>query len=162
MQARLKSTALALLIGAAGAAAHAQSPRERQELVDAVRAGTLMHGEAESQRPDTMLRSRPRAEVRAELDVAQRNGETLAAGESGLPLNEVNPRAYPARAVVASRSRAEVKAEVREAARDGGLLASGELALPLNRLHQQGYAYREPMRAVAVMPAASAPIAMAR
>jgi len=164
MQARLTSTALALLIGAACAGAHAQSARERQELIDAVRAGTLMHGEAEARQatPDAAMHARSRADVRTDLDRALRNGDMLAAGEAGLPLNAVSPWLYPEKAVVAGRSRAEVVAEVRQAARDGGLLASGELALPLNQLHQQGYASYKPMLAEAPASPASAPMAMAR
>ena len=103
-----------------------------------------------------------RSRVIADLAEAQANGDMLAAGEIGLRLNEVSPRLYPSKAIVAGKSRAEVNAEVREAIRNGDLVASGELGLPLNQVHPQAYAHREPMRADAATPAASAPLAMAR
>lgn len=102
-----------------------------------------------------------RSSVIADLAQAQANGDTLAAGEIGLPLNEVSPRLYPSKVAIASRSRADVKAEVREAVRDGGLLASGEVGLPLNQVHPRAYAHRESMRADALTPSGSTPMAMA-
>jgi len=140
MQSRFTLTALALLIGAGCAAANAQSKtREqlRQELVDAVRDGSLMRGEfaPRESMPGVTMHGRSRAEVQAELAAAQRSGDMLAAGESSQKLNELNPSRYPQPTTPAGKTRAQVLAELADARRSGDLLAAGESGLPQRELH---------------------------
>lgn len=59
-----------------------------------------------------------REQVRAELAQAQRNGDVLAAGEAGLPQNQVNPAAFGAQAATAG-SRDTVQAELAQYRRAG-------------------------------------------
>jgi hypothetical protein len=59
-----------------------------------------------------------RDQVRAELAQAQRNGDLLAAGEAGLPQNQVNPAAYGAQPA-AGVSREAVQAELAQYRREG-------------------------------------------
>jgi Domain of unknown function (DUF4148) len=67
-----------------------------------------------------------RAQVEAELATAQRNGDMLVPGDSGLKEKDVTPGLYPATPVVAGKSRAQVEAETLAARRNGTLLeASG-------------------------------------
>ncbi|HVO06939.1 MAG TPA: DUF4148 domain-containing protein [Burkholderiaceae bacterium] len=138
MQSRFTLTALALLIGASCAATQAQTREQtRQELADAVRAGTLMRGEIDPRDAMTgaVAHGRSRADVRAELDAAQRNGDMLAAGESGRKLNELNPSRDLRETVLAGKTRAQVLAELAEARRNGDLLVAGESGLTQREVH---------------------------
>jgi hypothetical protein len=133
----------ALLIAAISAGAQAQSSMSktrdevRQELVAAVRDGTIPRGELGSPMPITT--GRTRAEVRAEFDAARQNGDLLAAGESSLKLNQLQPTQYPRPTVVAGNTRARVLAELAEAQRTGEMLAAGEVGLKLHELHPGAY-----------------------
>ena len=62
-----------------------------------------------------------REQVRAELAAAQRNGDVLASGDSGLTLRELNPGRYPAQQAAPSKTRAQVVAELQEARRAGDI-----------------------------------------
>ena len=55
--------------------------------------------------------AKTRDQVRADFLNAQRNGDLLADGESGLTQRQVNPQAYPA-VVAQTRTRAQVQAEL--------------------------------------------------
>lgn len=168
MQSRFTSTALALLIAAVCAGAHAQSrTREevRKELADAMREGNMLRGEvvARQQLPgaESAMSRRTRDDVSAELEAAQRSGDMLAAGESSQKLNELYPSRYPQHPMVAGKTRAQVVAELAEAHRNGELLASGELSLTQRELHPAMYPGAAlPM--VAGAPAAAAMSASAR
>jgi len=133
------ATCAALLIAAVSAGAQAQSSMSktrdevRQELVAAVRDGTIPRGELGSPLP--IATGRARAEVRAELAAARQNGDLLTAGESALKLNELQPTQYPQPTVVAGKTRAQVLAELAEARRSGDMVAAGESGLKLNELH---------------------------
>ena len=67
-----------------------------------------------------------RAQVVAELRDAQRSGDVIAAGETGLKLNELYPQRYPHGAAAPGRSRADVQRELAQAMQDGTLIAAGE------------------------------------
>lgn len=71
------------------------------------------------------------AQVRAELAAAIRSGNVLAAGEIGLPLNQVHPHRYPAPTQVPGKPRGEVKADLAEALRTGNI-TFGESSLNRN------------------------------
>ena len=144
MKSRFATTALALLIGVACAAAHAQTKtREqvRQELADAVRDGSLMRGEVESRgaMPGAMTNGRTRTEVQAELAAAQRSGDMLAAGEAGQRANELYPSRDAQQSMLAGKTRAQVLAELAEAQRSGDLLVAGESSLTQRELHPRLY-----------------------
>ena len=83
--------------------------------------------------------SKTREQVRAELIQAQRNGDMLAAGESGLTLREQNPGEYPAAQMLAGKTRAQVTAELAEALRTGDVMAGGDSGAKLNELAPQRY-----------------------
>jgi len=132
------------LIAAASAGAQAQTPmgktREeaRQELIGAVRNGTLPHGEAmgdSNALKQPAMAARSRVDVVAELDAARRNGDVLASGDSPLTLNELHPSLYPQQPVMAAKTRAQVLAELAEAQRSGDLVAAGESGMKLNEIH---------------------------
>jgi len=164
MQSRFTLTALALLIGAACAATQAQTREQtRQELAEAVRAGTLMRGEIDPRAAITSstAHGRSRADVRAELDAAQRSGDMLAAGESGLKLSEVSPTRDRHETVLAGKTRAQVLAELAEARRNGELLVAGESGLTQREVHPQ-MAPRAAASMVAGAPAGAAMSASAR
>lgn len=80
-----------------------------------------------------------RAQVRAELADAKRDGDVLAAGERGITLRELNPQRY-AQQAVSAKSRAQVVAELSAARRDGDLLASGDAAQTQRERHPERYA----------------------
>jgi hypothetical protein len=79
-----------------------------------------------------------RAQVRADLEQALRTGDIAAPGEVGLPLNQLHPHRYPARAQLPGRTREEVRAELAHAQRTGDLFA-GESALRQNEVHPHLY-----------------------
>jgi hypothetical protein len=73
-----------------------------------------------------------REQVRAELAEAVRNGDVMAAGESGLTQRQMFPQRYPQAPLAASGlTRADVLGEVEEARRSGTLIAAGEAGQPV-------------------------------
>jgi len=163
MPSRFTSKAFALLVAAACAGAHAQSKtgdEARQKLADAVRNGALMRGEVDARNlplgADAMSPRRTRADVRAELEAAQRSGDLLAAGESNQKLNELYPSRYPQQRALAGNTRAQVLAELADAQRNGELLAAGEAGLTQRELHPAMY----PRAAVPMVAGAPADAAM--
>lgn len=89
--------------------------------------------------PALAQEGKTRAQVRAELDEARSSGNILAAGEIGLPLNQLHPHRYPAAASAAGKSREQVRAETTEAIRTGDILAQGESGARRNELHPNLY-----------------------
>jgi len=83
--------------------------------------------------------AKTREEVRAELIEAQRNGDLIADGETGLRFNQVSPHLYP-QATVVAKTRAEVKAELAQAQANGDLIADGETGARFNQLFPAQYA----------------------
>jgi hypothetical protein len=69
-----------------------------------------------------------RAQVKAELAAAIRNGDMMAPGELGLTERQVRPDLYPS-THVAGKTRAQVEAELSTAIRNGDMIANGELGL---------------------------------
>lgn len=98
-------------------------------------ASLAVHSHACAQQPLT------RAEVIAELQAATRSGDVLAAGDSGMKLNERSPRRYAAAPAIAGKTCDEVRAETLEAIRAGDILAPGDSGLKLNEMYPQRYAY---------------------
>jgi hypothetical protein len=104
--------------------------------------------QAESPDPSGQFAARPgsptltRAQVRAELEQARRNGDLLAPGDGSLTEYELNPSAYPARAVVAGKSREQVRTETVQAIRDGDILAPGEVGVTKRELYLQQHLAR--------------------
>ena len=85
-----------------------------------------------------------RDQVRAELAAAQRDGDVLAPGDSGLTLRELYPNRYPARQPAAAKTRAEVVAELQEARRTGDIVV-GDIGLTQYEINPRNF----PARAVA-------------
>lgn len=85
-----------------------------------------------------------RDQVRAELAAAQRDGDVLAPGESGLTLRELNPSRYPARQAASVKTRAQVVAELQEAQRNGDIVV-GETGLTQYEINPRNF----PARAMA-------------
>ncbi|MGA0571236.1 DUF4148 domain-containing protein [Variovorax sp. VNK109] len=84
--------------------------------------------------------SKTREQVRAELVQAQKRGEMLASGESGLTLKQINPAAYPVTASTqAPKTREQVRAELDRAIQTGEMLAAGESGAKLNELVSRRY-----------------------
>jgi hypothetical protein len=82
-----------------------------------------------------------RSHVLGELKQAQRTGDILAAGERGGTLYELNPHAYPMRAMLAGKTREQVRDETLQAIRDGDII-HGELGLPQRELFPGQYMAR--------------------
>jgi hypothetical protein len=101
---------LASVLSLAGLAAHAETPDPSGQF--APRVSTI----------------NTRAQVRAELQEAQRIGALPAHGELGVSLAQLDPSA-------AGKSRAEVKAETVQAIRAGDILVAGDAALTERQLH---------------------------
>ncbi|CAN7418359.1 DUF4148 domain-containing protein [Acidovorax sp. LjRoot194] len=79
--------------------------------------------------------SKTREQVQTELAQAQRSGDMLASGESGLTLKQLNPAAYPVTASMqGAKTRDEVLAELDQAIRTGDILAGGESGSKLNEV----------------------------
>lgn len=136
------SMTMLLIAAAAISGAHAQTsmPRTRdqvrQELVEAVRNGTIARGEQDaSMREMSVAAGRTRAEVRAEFATARKSGDLLASGESSLTLNELHTAQHPPLGVVGGKTRAQVLAELADAQRTGETVAAGELGPMLNATH---------------------------
>jgi len=115
---------LAGLLSLAGIAAHAESPDPSGQFAAHVSSG------------------KTRVQVRAELQDAQRSGDILAAGDTGLTEYQLNPGAFPAHAVVAGKTREQVRAETLQAVRDGEIIAAGELGLTGRQAFPQSHAAR--------------------
>ena len=143
----LKANCICLLLAVAsvGAVAQTAAPKTReqvrQELVEALRDGSVISGEAglpmrdlnpglHLQAPSAPMRTRD--SVRAELEAARRSGDLLADGDTGLRLKELYPTRYPQPTVLSGKTRVEVKAELAEARRTGEMLAGGDSGLKLN------------------------------
>jgi hypothetical protein len=90
--------------------------------------------------PRAQVTGKTRAQANAELATAIRNGDMLAAGDSGLREKDLYPNRYPADPVVAGKSRQQVEAELAVAIRNGDMLAPGELGMRENQLEPQFYA----------------------
>jgi hypothetical protein len=160
MQSRFTSTALALLVGVACTAAHAQSSSRdpvRQELADAMRDGTLMRGEVDARgaMPGAAMQSRSRADVLAELAAAQRSGEMLAAGDAEQTSPELDAARHAPPTMLAGKTRAQVRAEFADARRNGEVMAAGESSLTPRELHPMLY-HRAAVPMVAGVRAGSA------
>jgi hypothetical protein len=80
-----------------------------------------------------------RDQVKAELVEARRTGNLVSSGESGLKLNELNPKLYPAKSAVEVKTRDQRKADVAEATRTGTLSANDETGATLRELHPKDY-----------------------
>src|SRR4051794_26391110 len=154
---------LPLLLLAASAAGHAQSPRTREEvraeLLEAQRTGNVLAGgesgltlrELYPQRYGVAPASGlTRAQVREQVREAQRTGDLLAGGEFGVKLNEVNPQAYPPREMAAGKPRGEAEPARREPTRGGHRRRAGGSGHLLRPLH--------PHRFARVRPAGDAPL----
>ncbi len=61
---------------------------------------------------ESVAQGKTRAEVKAELAEAQRNGELIVDSETGLRFNQVYPDRYPQPTVAQGKSRADVRAEL--------------------------------------------------
>jgi hypothetical protein len=96
-------------------------------------AAFAVHARAHAQAPLT------RAEVIAQYEEAVRNGDVLAAGDSGKKLNELYPQRYPKAADTTALTRDQVVAELQAAERSGDVLAPGDSGLKMNELHPQRY-----------------------
>ena len=106
--------------------------------VVAIALSTLVAGHALAADPSI---AKTREQVRAELIEAQRTGDLIADGETGLRFNQLYPNLYPQATVAAvGKTRAEVKAELAEAQRTGDLIADGETGQRLNQLYPEQYA----------------------
>lgn len=80
-----------------------------------------------------------RAEVKAELMEAIRTGNMPANDDTGRMLNEVNPSAYPPKAIGSTKSRAQVKSELEDAKRTGNIPANDETGLMLKEEYPNRY-----------------------
>ena len=84
--------------------------------------------------------SKTREQVRAELAQAQRSGDMLAFGESGLTLKQINPGAYPvATSTQVGKSREQVRDELEQAIRTGDIMVAGEFGVKRNELMSGRY-----------------------
>ena len=97
-------------------------------------AATSLAAAAHAQAPLT------RAQVIAEFEQAQRTGDLLAPGDSGMKRNELHPERYPKAAAAPAKTRDQVVAELKAATRSGDVLAPGDSGLRLNELHPERYA----------------------
>jgi hypothetical protein len=87
----------------------------------------------------TPVLGKTRDQVRAELEQAVRSGDTLAAGESGSRLNELQPNLYPSKMAQAGKTREQVKEELAEAIHIGDLMAAGEVGRKLKEIYPGQY-----------------------
>jgi predicted RNase H-like HicB family nuclease len=104
--------------------------------VVAIALSTLFAGHALAADPAA---PKTRADVKAELAEAIRNGDMVADGETGLTFKQLYPQRY-AQPVVAGKTRAEVKAELAEAIRNGDMVADGETGLTFREMAPARYA----------------------
>jgi hypothetical protein len=80
-----------------------------------------------------------RLQVKANLADAIRDGDLIAAGESGQSLRELSPGRYPAPSMVAGRTRQQVRQELAEAIRTGDIISAGESGQTLREQYPQRY-----------------------
>lgn len=106
--------------------------------VVAIALSTLVAGHALAADPSA---AKTREQVRAELVEAQRNGDLIADGETGLRFNQVSPHLYP-QATVVAKTRADVKAELAQAQANGDLIADGQTGARFNEVFPAQYAAR--------------------
>jgi Domain of unknown function (DUF4148) len=104
--------------------------------VVAIALSTLVAGHALAADPSV---AKTREQVRAELVEAQRNGDLIADGETGLRFNQVSPHLY-SQATVVAKTRADVKAELAQAQANGDLIADGETGARFNEVFPAQYA----------------------
>ena len=111
--------------------------------VVAIALSTLFAGHALAADPAA---PKTRADVKAELAEAIRNGDMVADGETGLTFREMAPARYAtanAQAVektaAVGKTRAEVKAELAEAIRNGDMVADGQTGLTYKQLYPGRY-----------------------
>jgi transposase-like protein len=83
--------------------------------------------------------SKTREQVRAELMEAIRTGDIVNNSEIGLRLNEINPSAYPTKAMVTGNTRERVQAELAHAIRSGDMVANDESGKKLNEVNPSAY-----------------------
>ncbi len=86
---------------------------------------------------DTATQGLSREQVLAELADAQRTGDIVDA-KTGMKLNELNPSAYPAKAVAEGKTRDQVLAELTEAQRTGDIV-DAKSGKKLNELYPHLY-----------------------
>ena len=110
--------------------------------VVAIALSTLVAGHALAAEPTV---GKTREQVRAELAQAQRNGDLIANGESGLRFNQLYPQQYAQPAVV-SKSRSQVQGELEEARDNGTLIADGQTGATARELAPQRYAAQRKTR----------------
>jgi hypothetical protein len=110
--------------------------------VVAIALSTLVAGHALAADPAV---GKTREQVRAELAQAQRNGDLIANGESGLRFNQLYPQQY-AQPVVVSKSRSQVQGELEEARDSGTLIADGQTGATARELAPQRYAAQRKTR----------------
>ena len=96
-------------------------------------AATSLAAVAHAQAPLT------RAQVVAEFQEAERTGDLLAPGDSGMKLNELHPERYPQASTAPAKTRSEVVAELQAAMHSGDVLAPGDSGLRLNELRPELY-----------------------
>lgn len=80
-----------------------------------------------------------RAQVKAELAEAIKNGDMIADSESGMTFREMFPSQYPARAEAPGKTRAQVKAELAEAIKNGEMIADGETGMTYREMFPGRY-----------------------
>jgi predicted RNase H-like HicB family nuclease len=115
--------------------------------VVAIALSTLIAGHALAADP---TQAKTREQVRAELVEAQRNGDLIADGETGLRFNQVSPHLYP-QATVVAKTREEVKAELAQAQANGDLIADGQTGARFNEVFPAQYAASRAAPAVEVV-----------
>ena len=84
--------------------------------------GVAAQAVAQTQDPSA---PKTRAEVQAELLEAQRTGNIMAWGDSGLMLNELYPQRYPPKPAAEGLTREQVQAELRKSQPAGYFTPSG-------------------------------------
>ncbi|RFO96647.1 hypothetical protein DIC66_11525 [Rhodoferax lacus] len=99
----------------------------------------------DAQSSTSLISSKTREEVLAELVEAQRTGDIVASNgqeDSGKKLNELYPERYPAKATTAGRTRQQVLDELAEAQRTGDIVAGNgheDSGKKLNELYPERY-----------------------
>ena len=83
--------------------------------------------------------AKTRAEVKAELAAAQRDGNVIADNESGRTAREINPTAYAAAPKGQALTREEVRAELRAAQESGNVIADNESGRTLREVYPNRY-----------------------
>ncbi|MBT9486774.1 MAG: DUF4148 domain-containing protein [Rubrivivax sp.] len=83
-----------------------------------------------------------RAQVLAELAEAQRTGNIVLGGETGLKANELYPQLYPAPEMPTAKTRQQVRDELAAALRSGDFIADGESGLKAHEVFPHRYPAR--------------------